>query len=89
MFSVGVTDSVDENELRELSSNPKLLDETYFMSADFEGLQNVLDQLLTVSCLAIRLIGRRGMGRGGGARGAYKKNYQQEHFEQAKVFKKM
>ena len=53
MFAVGVTTSIVKEELRLLSSDPRLLNQTYFMSTDFEGLQNVLETLLSVSIVCV------------------------------------
>ena len=47
MFIVGVSQDVDDNELKQMSSDPKQLGENYFMSPDFENLSGILRKLLT------------------------------------------
>ena len=49
-YSVGITDNIDVDLLRTLSSEPKELDRNYFTSPNFEDLENVLDALLGSTC---------------------------------------
>jgi len=41
MYSIGVTDAIDETTLRQLSSQPQVLNQNYFMAADFQDLANI------------------------------------------------
>ncbi len=54
MFAVGITDEIDEDVLRNLSSQPRILKQNYFTSANFSILVNNLEPLLDSFC-------RRGM----------------------------
>ena len=51
MVSVGITNSVDENELRGLSSQPQLENVNYFTSPDFQQLEQIIEQLLASACV--------------------------------------
>ena len=51
IVSVGVTNSVDENELRGLSSVPQVRDRNYFTSPDFQQLGGIIETLLVSTCL--------------------------------------
>ena len=51
IFSVGITTLIDENTLRQLSSDPQIKDLNYFTTADFQGLAGVMDTLLTSACV--------------------------------------
>ena len=50
VLSVGVTNSVDENELRGLSSPPQVRDRNYFTSPDFQQLGGIIETLLASAC---------------------------------------
>ncbi len=50
MISIGITNSVDENELRGLSSPPQIRDRNYFSSPDFTTLGNIIEDLLATAC---------------------------------------
>lgn len=50
IISVGVTDSVDETELKGLSSPPHVLNQNYFTSPDFRQLDKIIDKVLSSAC---------------------------------------
>ena len=50
VISIGITNSVDENELRGISSPPQLRDVNYFSSPDFTTLGNIIEDLLATAC---------------------------------------
>ena len=51
MVSIGITNSVDENELRGLSSLPQRENVNYFTSPDFQQLGQIIDTLLASACV--------------------------------------
>ena len=51
VISVGITPSVDEEELRAISSPPQIRNENYFISADFTELTSIIERLLTSACV--------------------------------------
>ena len=53
IVSVGVTDKVDEGELREMSSLPQILNQNYFMSTNFTTLEGLVDSLGLQSCVPV------------------------------------
>ena len=50
IFSVGITTSVNEQELREMSSMPQIEGQTYWRSSDFTTLGDVIDTLVQETC---------------------------------------
>merc|ERR1711893_403018 len=50
VFSVGITNSVDEAEIRGISTNPQLLDSNYYLTADFRSLSGITDTLIRTAC---------------------------------------
>ena len=48
---IGVTNSVDENELRLISSLPQEVNKNYFTSPDFQELENIITGLLESACV--------------------------------------
>ena len=50
IYSVGITEGVDEDELKEMSSEPQEEYENYFMSTDFTVLNQVVDLLVAQTC---------------------------------------
>ena len=50
IFVVGVTDLIDEDTLKGISSLPQEMDKNYFTSPDFEGLSGVLDSVMKSAC---------------------------------------
>ena len=50
MFAVGVTTEVDENELKLLASEPKLLNQNYWLIEDFSNLQEYASQVTSSLC---------------------------------------
>ena len=50
IFTIGITDKVDEEELRLMSSQPQREGETYWRSASFSELTNIVDHLITETC---------------------------------------
>ena len=55
IVAVGITNSVDENELRGISSRPQLRDRDYFTSPDFQQLENIIESLLSSACVVTTL----------------------------------
>ena len=53
IVSVGITDEVDEEELRRISSQPQILNKNYFMSPNFTTLQDLVDSLGLESCVTV------------------------------------
>ena len=51
MFAVGITDAVDTETLRILSSPPQLENTNYFTSPDFQSLDTVLQELVSQTCV--------------------------------------
>ena len=49
MFSVGVTSQIDVDELRGLSSDPKIEDQNYFRSPDFDQLDEIITGIFSSS----------------------------------------
>ena len=50
VYSVGITNNIDEDLLRILSSEPKQLNRNYFTTPDFNNLGNILEALLESTC---------------------------------------
>lgn len=50
IITVGITGSIDEEELRAISSFPQMLNQNYFTSADFQQLENIIGNLLATFC---------------------------------------
>lgn len=48
---IGITNLVNDNLLRDLSSPPQRRGETWFSSPDFQNLENVLDTLVKRACV--------------------------------------
>ena len=53
MFSIGITDEINEETLQYLSSPPRVIDETYFIAEDFLSLEPIVDQIVGVTCSEI------------------------------------
>ena len=51
LVAVGITNSVDENELRGISSLPQERDRNYFTSPDFRQLEGIIDNILSSACV--------------------------------------
>ena len=58
MFSVGITDKINENELRGISSPPQRLHENYFLSTDFRNLGEILEAVVSATCTSTGGSGR-------------------------------
>lgn len=50
VISVGITSSVDANELKAMSSYPHVLGQNYFTSPDFRQLENIINSLIANAC---------------------------------------
>jgi len=50
IFSVGVTNAIDENELRLMSSTPQVEGQNYFRSATFDQLNTIVSSIVTQTC---------------------------------------
>jgi len=50
IFSVGITDNVNEQELREMSSLPQIEGLNFWRSSDFTMLNDIIDTLVTETC---------------------------------------
>lgn len=51
VYSVGITNAVNEAELKAMASVPQELDQNYWVSTDFQALSNIVDTLVTEACL--------------------------------------
>lgn len=51
IFVVGVTDDVDANELRDISSPPQIEGQTWWRAADFNALADFYETLLGETCV--------------------------------------
>ena len=51
VFSVGITTSIDEDFLRDISSNPKLKNRSWFEAVNFRSLSTVLDNIIDFTCV--------------------------------------
>ena len=58
IFSVGITESIDENELRLMSSIPQEKGKNYFTSTSFQALNLIKDSILKVTC-SVTLSGKK------------------------------
>lgn len=52
IFSIGVTNAVNEQELRQMSSMPQYRDQNYYMSAGFDVLGDILAKVASETCTA-------------------------------------
>ena len=52
IFAIGITDSINEDELQSLSSEPQVLGENFFVSPTFDALSNIEDVVTTEVCEA-------------------------------------
>ena len=53
MYSVGITNDVDESELRQMSSSPQVLNQNYFLAPEFSDLGALVDTLTAQTCGAV------------------------------------
>ena len=51
LVAIGITNSVDENELKAISSLPQERDVNYFTSPDFQQLEGIIDNILSSACV--------------------------------------
>lgn len=52
MMVIGITNDINEDELRQISSEPKQINKTYFLTADFNTLSFVLEGIIHETCIA-------------------------------------
>lgn len=52
VITIGITNSVDENELKAMSSPPQQRHINYFTSANFQELEDIIDRLVQRACVA-------------------------------------
>ena len=50
IISVGVTQQVDQNEIRQISSEPQQMNRDWFLSRDFTSLQSIVDAVSRSAC---------------------------------------
>jgi len=50
VYSVGVTSGANEEEVREISSNPRQLNHNYYMLNGFSDLRDIVDDITTQAC---------------------------------------
>ena len=51
IYSIGVTQNVERDEVRDISSPPHIQNQNYFLSENFEdGLNNILDKIFSDNC---------------------------------------
>ena len=53
MFSIGVTNEVNIETLQYLSSPPRVVNETYFITQGFQSLGLIVDEIVRVTCSEI------------------------------------
>lgn len=53
IFTVGVTNRVNEREIREISSLPQMLNENYFLSDTFADLSSLVGSITRQTCARI------------------------------------
>lgn len=53
IYTVGITDEIDRDELREMSSMPQLENQNYFISPDFQGLEAIGETLRDQACTGV------------------------------------
>lgn len=52
VFVVGITNRIDEQILKDISSSPQQKDQSYFTTPNFQELDKILEALLQVTCTA-------------------------------------
>ena len=52
--SVGITDKIDEDFLKDISSPPQLVDQNYFTAPDFKVLDNIRKTVIQGTCDTIK-----------------------------------
>ena len=50
IYSVGITQGINEEELKKMSSLPQEMDQNYFKAKDFQSLERVAHAILTEAC---------------------------------------
>ena len=50
IYSVGITKSINEDELRQIASAPHQFDKNYFLAADFQNLERVALAIMSNTC---------------------------------------
>ena len=50
VYSIGVTDKVDVNEVRDISSPPHELNKNYFLATDFSNLDEIVQAIFDATC---------------------------------------
>ena len=53
IIAIGVTDEIDEDFLKEMSSFPQIKDKNYFMARDFSALSQITTNVVEGTCKAI------------------------------------
>lgn len=53
MIAIGVTDVIDEDFLKEMSSPPQIEDQNYFTAADFGALSQIAANVVEGTCEAV------------------------------------
>ena len=51
VITIGVTDQIDADLLRDMSSPPHGQDKNYFTSADFSKLDVIIDDIIEATCI--------------------------------------
>lgn len=51
IFSVGITNKIDEDELRRMASLPQEINKQYFTTPSFNMLSNILDTIVAQTCI--------------------------------------
>ena len=51
VITIGVTDQIDADLLRDMSSPPQEQDNNYFTSADFSKLDAIIDDIIEATCI--------------------------------------
>ena len=53
MLAIGITDMINEDFLKEMSSSPHIEDQNYFMATDFSALSHITTNVVEGTCKAV------------------------------------
>ena len=60
MLAVGISAEIDPDELRDISSLPRIENNTYWLTPDFKALNKVLPQVMNATCTPNNIINNTG-----------------------------
>ncbi len=55
LLALGITNDVDDSELRQMSSSPQILGQNYFTATEFADLTQLTDTLTEQTCGSVDL----------------------------------